>query len=101
MPAETVLYPGRRAGMQAATIPMQTSQERQYQLVTLSQVGSELTFCQFRTVRTMQHAAVLFQRVRLVRRLDGGRKKHGGVHKTKSHQSTQTGFDARGYLNIP
>ena len=60
MPTETVLYPGRRAGMQAATMPMQTSQERQYQLGMLSQVGSSLTFCPFRTVRTMQHAAVLW-----------------------------------------
>ena len=66
MPAETVLYPGRRAGMQAATMPMQTSQERQYQLLTLSQVGSELTFCQFRTVRTMQNAAVLFESTKSV-----------------------------------
>ena len=53
------LYPGRKAGMDAATIPTHTSQERQYQSSILSHVGSELTFCQFRTVRTMQHAAVL------------------------------------------
>ena len=59
MPTETVLYPGRRVGMQAATMPMQTSQERQYQFGMLSHVGSELTFCPLRTVRTMQHAAVL------------------------------------------
>ena len=59
MPTVTVLYPGRKAGMQAATMPMQTSQERQYQLGILSQVGSSLTFCPFKTVRTMQHAAVL------------------------------------------
>ena len=58
---ETTLQPGRRAGMEAATIPTLTSQDRQYQFVTLAQVTSELTFCQFITVRTMQHAAVLYR----------------------------------------
>ena len=72
MPTETVLYPGRRAGMQAAMMPMQTSQERQYQLSMLFQLGSEFTFCQFRTVRTMQHAAVLFERARSVRSRNNG-----------------------------
>ena len=59
IPAETVLCPGRRAGMQTAITLMQTSEERQYQLSILSQVGFEFTFCQFMIVRIMQHAAVL------------------------------------------
>lgn len=42
-------------------MPTLTSHDRQYQLSTLAQVGSELTFCQFKIVRTMQHAAVLHQ----------------------------------------
>ena len=86
MPAETVLYPGRRAGIQAVTMPMQTSHARQYQSSTLSQVVSELIFRQFRTVRTMQHAAVLFKQARLVVNLIVA--KTWGVHKTKSHQCT-------------
>ena len=56
---ERNLQPGRSAGMEAATMPTLTSHDRQYQLSTLAQVGSELTFCQFKIVRTMQQAAVL------------------------------------------
>lgn len=66
---------------------MQTSQERQYQLSMLSQVGSEFTFCQFRIVRTMQHAAVLFEQAILVIIL-GYCNRWGDVHETKTHQST-------------
>lgn len=40
-------------------MPMHTSHDRQYQLSMLAQVGSWLTFCQLRTVRTIQHAAVI------------------------------------------
>lgn len=42
--AEIVLYPGRKAGMQAVMIPIQTSHDLQYQLSMLDQVGSDVTF---------------------------------------------------------
>lgn len=48
--------------MEAAMMPILTSQVRQYQLTTLVHVGSELIFCQFMIVRTVQQAAVLSHR---------------------------------------
>ena len=42
-----------------ATIPMHACQERHYQLSIRLQVGSEFTYCQFVTVRTMQEVGVV------------------------------------------
>ena len=69
MPKIKALYPGRSGGIQAAMMPIETSQERQCQLFTLVHVVSELTFCPFPTVRTMQHAAVLLNLLALLQAL--------------------------------
>ena len=79
-------------------MPMQTSQERQYQLSTLDQVGSEFTFCQFKIVRTIQQAAVLFRNCQdEVEDCD----KLLNLHKTKTHKYAKPSFDADCYLNLP
>ena len=56
------LYPGLNVGIQAAAMPKKTSQDRQYQLGILAQVGSLVSFCQFRTVRTMEREPVMTPR---------------------------------------
>ena len=52
------LWPGRSVGIHAAAMPKKTSQERQYQLGILAQVGSPVSFCQFRIVRTIEREPV-------------------------------------------
>lgn len=48
--------------MHAAAMPKKTSQERQYQFGMLAQVGSSVSFCQFRTVRTIEREPVITPR---------------------------------------
>ncbi len=48
--------------MHAAAIPKKTSHERQYQFGMLAQVGSSASFCQFRTVRTIDREPVITPR---------------------------------------
>ena len=43
-------------------MPKKTSHDRQYQLGILAQVGSLVSFCQFRTVRTMEREPVMTPR---------------------------------------
>ena len=49
-------------------MPKKTSQDRQYQLGILAQVGSLVSFCQFRTVRTMEREPVMTPRPMRVQR---------------------------------
>ena len=49
-------------GIQAAAMPKKTSQDRQYQLGILAQVGSSVSFCQFRIVRTREREPVMTPR---------------------------------------
>lgn len=56
------LYPGRNVGIQAATIPKTTSHERQYQFGIEAHVGSSVSFCQFKTVRTRDSEPVMTPR---------------------------------------
>ena len=48
--------------MHAAAMPKKTSHERQYQSGRQVQVGSSVSFCQLRTVRTMEREPVITPR---------------------------------------
>ena len=62
------LYPGRIVGIQAAAMPKNTSQARQYQFGMTLQVGSFVSVCQFNTVRTMEREPVMTPRPMRVQR---------------------------------
>lgn len=49
-------------GIQAAAMPNTTSQERQYQFGMEDQVGSLVSFCQFKIVRTRDSEPVMTPR---------------------------------------
>lgn len=94
------LYPGLNVGIQAAAIPKKTSQDRQYQLGILAQVGSEVSFCQFRTVRTMEREPVMTPRPMRAQRPSLERKeictlrrmRMGKAERKKSEMMDMTGW---------
>ena len=89
-------------------MPKKTSQDRQYQFGILAHVGSLVSFCQFRTVRTMEREPVMTPRPMRAQRPSLLRKeiwtlrriRMGKVERKKSEMMDMTGFSISKRLNM-
>lgn len=84
--------------MQAAMMPSWTSNSRQYQFGMPPQVKSFGRDWKFSTVRTMQHAPVLFPVSQSLRVHYSAR---GSPHHTETHQHREANLGTEPHLQLP